>query len=224
MHLAITSGIIAALLCTTDCMALDPKRPASLPVLDFSCYTSHIVAFTMLDTTGNDLGIGSADYGKPVYRFITVDGSMLKVVEFPEFESMRKEYSKTISELSFNSTKGTDIFGWSDNEAMGLRIFIINRHDRLVSLLEVPPGSEKIPFGTFRVLKCSDAAETSPPWLERIKEFSPILDRALWRSSKAEFPNRLPLRAAGSTSPRNSSSRGIALKATSLNGERELWR
>src|SRR2546430_8560588 len=52
---------------------------------------------------------------------------------------------------------GSDyIFAWSDNEAMGLRIFVVNQRDRLVSLLEVPPSSQTLPFGTLRVMKRSE--------------------------------------------------------------------
>jgi hypothetical protein len=214
MHVIVTSGALAAaLLWATESIALEPKRPPSLPALDFSCYTSHSVAFTTLESPGSELGIGSDNYGKHVYRFTTVGESMLKVVEFPEFDSMRKEYEKTISELTFGSTGSEYIFGWSDNEAMGLRIFMINQRDRLVSLLEVAPSSQTLPFGTLRVLKCNDAAKAGPPpqnqetasWSERARGASPILDRALWRTSTATFPKRLPLRAQGSVSPRSSS-------------------
>src|SRR5205823_11856416 len=103
--------------------------------------------------------------------------------------------------------------GWSDNHTMGLRIFMINQRDRLISLLEVPPSSQTLPFGTLRVLKCNDAATAGPPqqnqemasWSERAKGAGPILDRALWRTSTATFPKRLPARAQGSVPPRSSS-------------------
>ncbi len=224
MHVIVTSGALAAaLLWPTESIALEPKRPASLPALDFSCYASQTVAFTTLESTGSELGVGGDIYGKPVYRFTTIGGSMLKVVEFPEFVSMRKEYSKTIPELSFGSSGSGYIFGWSDNEAMGLRIFTINQRDRLVSLLEVPPGSQTVPFGTLRVFKCDDAAERTPPpesqemtsWSERAKRVSLILDRALWKASTVRFAKRLPVRAQGSVSP-HSSSRAIGVKAPPL--------
>src|SRR6266516_7300300 len=212
MHVTVTSGLLAAaLLWATESIALEPKRPPSLPALDFSCYTSHRVAFTTLQSTGSELGIGGDNYGKPVYRFTTIGESMLKVVEFPEFDSMRKEYDKTIFELNFGNTGGDYIFGWSDNNAMGLRIFMINQRDRLVSLLEVPPSSQTLPFGTLRVLKCNDAAKAGPSpqnqemasWSENAKGASQILDRELWRTSTATFPNRLPVRAQGSVSHRS---------------------
>jgi len=212
MHVIVTSrALAAALLWATESIALEPKRPPSLPALDFSCYTSHSVAFTTLESPGSELGIGGDNYGKPVYRFTTIGEAMLKVIEFPEFDSMRKEYDKTISELNFGNTGGDYIFGWSDNNAMGLRIFMINQRDRLVSLLEVPPSSQTLPFGTLRVLKCNDAAKAGPSpqnqemasWSERAKGASPILDRALWRTSTATFPKRLTVRAQGSVSPRS---------------------
>src|SRR6266849_3055163 len=189
MHVIITSSALAAvLLWATESIALEPKRPSSLPALDFSCYMSHSVAFTTLEDTRRELGIGGDNYGNPFYRFTTIGESMLKVVEFPEFGSMRNEYEKTISELSFDNAGSDYIFGWSDKEITGLRIFMINQRDRLVSLLEVPPGSQTVPFGTLRVLKCDDAAGTSPraqnedmaSWSGRAKRASPILDRALW--------------------------------------------
>ncbi len=142
MNVTVTSTALgAALLWATGSVALEPKRPSSLPEMELSCYVSHSVAFTTLDNTGSELGIGGDNYGKPVYRFTTIDGSVLKVVEFPEFDSMRKEYVKTISELRFDNTGSDYIFAWSDNEAMGLRVFVVNQRDRLVSLLEVPPGT-----------------------------------------------------------------------------------
>jgi hypothetical protein len=67
---------------------------------------------------------------------------------------MRKEYEKDIRELRFGNSGGNDIFGWSDNEGMGLRIFAVNQRDGLVSILEVPPSAQALPFGTLRVLKC----------------------------------------------------------------------
>ncbi len=164
MHAIIRAGVLAAaVLWATDSIALEPKRPDSLPALDLSCYIAQSVAFTTLENTGSELGIGGDNYGKPVYRFTTIDGSVLKVVEFPEFDSMRKEYVKTISELKFDNTGSYYIFAWSDNEAMGLRIFVVNQRDRLVSLLEVPPSSQTLPFGTLRVLKCNDTANTAFP-------------------------------------------------------------
>ncbi len=223
MHVTVTSGLLAAaLLWATESIALEPKRPPSLPALDFSCYTSHRVAFTTLQSTGSELGIGGDNYGKPVYRFTTIGESMLKVVEFPEFDSMRKEYEKTISELSFDNTGIDYIFGWSDNEAMGLRIFMVNQRDRLVSLLEVPPGSHTVPFGTLQVLKCNDAVAPPPQsqemasWSERAKAANSILDRALYRTSTATFPKRLPVRAQGSVPPR-SRSPTLGFKAPPLN-------
>jgi hypothetical protein len=130
---------------------------------------------------------GGGNYEKPLYRFTTIGSSTLRVVEFPEFDSMRKEYEKTIPELRFDNTGSDYIFGWADNEAMGLRILMINQRDRLVSVLEVPPGSQTIPFGTLQVLKCIDASNSaSPPqreeiasWSERAKAGSPIHPRKL---------------------------------------------
>jgi len=217
MHAIIRAGVLAAaVLWATDSIALEPKRPDSLPALDLSCYIAQSVAFTTLENTGSELGIGSDNYGKPVYRFTTIDGSVLKVVEFPEFDSMRKEYVKTISELKFDNTGSDYIFAWSDNEAMGLRIFVVNQRDRLVSLLEVPPSSQTLPFGTLRVLKCNDTANTasSASWLERRKGGNPILD--VWRTSTATFPKHLPVRAQGSVSS-HSSSQEMAFKRSPLN-------
>ena len=217
MNVTVTSTALgAALLWATGSVALEPKRPSSLPEMELSCYVSHSVAFTTLDNTGSELGIGGDNYGKPVYRFTTIDGSVLKVVEFPEFDSMRKEYVKTISELRFDNTGSDYIFAWSDNEAMGLRIFVVNQRDRLVSLLEVPPSSQTLPFGTLRVLKCNDTANTasSASWLERRKGGNPILD--VWRTSTATFPKHLPVRAQGSVSS-HSSSQEMAFKRSPLN-------
>ncbi len=217
MHAIIRAGVLAAaVLWATDSIALEPKRPDSLPALDLSCYIAQSVAFTTLENTGSELGIGGDNYGKPVYRFTTIDGSVLKVVEFPEFDSMRKEYVKTISELKFDNTGSYYIFAWSDNEAMGLRIFVVNQRDRLVSLLEVPPSSQTLPFGTLRVLKCNDTANTasSASWLERRKGGNPILD--VWRTSTATFPKHLPVRAQGSVSS-HSSSQEMAFKRSPLN-------
>ncbi len=217
MHAIIRAGVLAAaVLWATDSIALEPKRPDSLPALDLSCYIAQSVAFTTLENTGSELGIGGDNYGKPVYRFTTIDGSVLKVVEFPEFDSMRKEYVKTISELKFDNTGSDYIFAWSDNEAMGLRIFVVNQRDRLVSLLEVPPSSQTLPFGTLRVLKCNDTANTasSASWLERRKGGNPILD--VWRTSTATFPKHLPVRAQGSVSS-HSSSQEMAFKRSPLN-------
>jgi len=223
MNVIVTSGALAAaLLWATDSIALEPKRPPSLPALDFSCYVSHNVTFTSLESTRSELGIAGDNYGKSLYQFTTVGESMVKVVEFPEFESMRKEYWKVISELSFDNTGS--IFGWSDNQIMFIRIFVVNQRDRLVSLLEVPPNSQTVPYGTLRVLKCNDAAKTAPPlesqkmtsWSEVAKRASPILDRALWQSSRATFPKRLSVRAQSSVSPR-SSSRAMVFKAQPLN-------
>jgi len=217
MHAIIRAGVLAAaVLWATDSIALKPKRPDSLPALDLSCYIAQSVAFTTLENTGSELGIGGDNYGKPVYRFTTIDGSVLKVVEFPEFDSMRKEYVKTISELKFDNTGSDYIFAWSDNEAMGLRIFVVNQRDRLVSLLEVPPSSQTLPFGTLRVLKCNDTANTasSASWLERRKGGNPILD--VWRTSTATFPKHLPVRAQGSVSS-HSSSQEMAFKRSPLN-------
>jgi hypothetical protein len=104
MHVIVTSAAIATtLLWATESIALEPKRPPSLPALDFSCYMSQSVAFTTQEGTGNELGIGGDKDGKPLYQFTTVGESMLKVVEFPEFYAMRKDYWKAISELSFDS-------------------------------------------------------------------------------------------------------------------------
>jgi len=217
MHAIIRAGVLAAaVLWATDSIALEPKRPDSLPALDLSCYIAQSVAFTTLENTGSELGIGGDNYGKPVYRFTTIDGSVLKVVEFPEFDSMRKEYVKTISELKFDNTGSDYIFAWSDNEAMGLRIFVVNQRDRLVSLLEVPPSSQTLPFGTLRVLKCNDTANTasSASWLERRKGGNPILD--VWRTSTATFPKHLPVRAQGSVSS-HTSSQEMAFKRSPLN-------
>ena len=217
MHAIIRAGVLAAaVLWATDSIALEPKRPDSLPALDLSCYIAQSVAFTTLENTGSELGIGGDNYGKPVYRFTTIDGSVLKVVEFPEFDSMRKEYVKTISELKFDNTGSDYIFAWSDNEAMGLRIFVVNQRDRLVSLLEGPPSSQTLPFGTLRVLKCNDTANTasSASWLERRKGGNPILD--VWRTSTATFPKHLPVRAQGSVSS-HSSSQEMAFKRSPLN-------
>jgi hypothetical protein len=217
MHAIVRAGVLAAaVLWATDSIALEPKRPDSLPALDLSCYIAQSVAFTTLENTGSELGIGGDNYGKPVYRFTTIDGSVLKVVEFPEFDSMRKEYVKTISELKFDNTGSDYIFAWSDNEAMGLRIFVVNQRDRLVSLLEVPPSSQTLPFGTLRVLKCNDTANTasSASWLERRKGGNPILD--VWRTSTATFPKHLPVRAQGSVSS-HSSSQEMAFKRSPLN-------
>jgi hypothetical protein len=222
MHTTVRAGLLAAaVLWATESIAQEPKRPDSLPALDLNCYIAQSVAFTTLESTGSELGIGGDKYGKPVYRFTTIGGSTLKVVEFPEFDTMRKEYEKRIPELRFGNSGSDYIFGWSDNEAMGLRIFMINQRDRLVSVLEMPPGSQTLPFGTLRVLKCDDAAKTTPPrdhetasWSARAQA-SPTLDRALWRASKATFPKRLPVRAQGSASP-HSSSRPMALKAPLL--------
>jgi len=217
MHAIIRAGVLAAaVLWATDSIALEPKRPDSLPALDLSCYIAQSVAFTTLENTGSELGIGGDNYGKPVYRFTTIDGSVLKVAEFPEFDSMRKEYVKTISELKFDNTGSDYIFAWSDNEAMGLRIFVVNQRDRLVSLLEVPPSSQTLPFGTLRVLKCNDTANTasSASWLERRKGGNPILD--VWRTSTATFPKHLPVRAQGSVSS-HSSSQEMAFKRSPLN-------
>ena len=217
MHAIIRAGVLAAaVLWATDSIALEPKRPDSLPALDLSCYIAQSVAFTTLENTGSELGIGGDNYGKPVYRFTTIDGSVLKVVEFPEFDSMRKEYVKTMSELKFDNTGSDYIFAWSDNEAMGLRIFVVNQRDRLVSLLEVPPSSQTLPFGTLRVLKCNDTANTasSASWLERRKGGNPILD--VWRTSTATFPKHLPVRAQGSVSS-HTSSQEMAFKRSPLN-------
>jgi hypothetical protein len=217
MHAIVRAGVLAvAVLWATDSIALEPKRPDSLPALDISCYIAQSVAFTILENTGSELGIGGDNYGKPVYRFTTIDGSVLKVVEFLEFDSMRKEYVKTISELKFDNTGSDYIFAWSDNEAMGLRIFVVNQRDRLVSLLEVPPSSQTLPFGTLRVLKCNDTANTasSASWLERRKGGNPILD--VWRTSTATFPKHLPVRAQGSVSS-HSSSQEMAFKRSPLN-------
>jgi hypothetical protein len=220
MHLIIILGVLAAaLLWTSDSIALGQKRPTSLPILDFSCYPSHSVAFTTLQSTGSELGIGGDNYGKPLYRFTTISNSTLRVVEFPEFDSMRKQYEKTIAELRFDNAGSDYIFGWADNEAMGLRILMINQRDRLVSVLEVPPGSQTIPFGTSQVLKCIDVSNTaSPPqreesasWSERAEAGSPILH--IWRASKAAFPERLQMRTHGSVSP-HSSSPAMAFKAS----------
>src|SRR6266480_2131385 len=164
MHAIIRAGVLAAaVLWATDSIALEPKRPDSLPALDLSCYIAQSVAFTTLDNTGSDY-----------------------------------------------------IFAWSDNEAMGLRIFVVNQRDRLVSLLEVPPSSQTLPFGTLRVLKCNDTANTasSASWLERRKGGNPILD--VWRTSTATFPKHLPVRAQGSVSS-HSSSQEMAFKRSPLN-------
>jgi len=194
MNAIVTSAALsAALFCATESIALEPQRPLSLPALDFSCYMSNNVILTTLESTGSKLTISGDNYGKPIYRFTTV-GELLTVVEFPESESMRKEYSKGISELSFDRT--SSIFGWSDNGAMGLRIFIVNQRDRLFSMLEVPQGSQTVPYGTLRVLKCNDAPMTAPPpesqgmnsWPDRAKVTSPMLGRALRQSSTATFP------------------------------------
>jgi hypothetical protein len=224
MHAIVGAGVLAAaLLWATETIALELKRPESLPALNFSCYIAQSVAFTTLESTGSELGIGGDNYGKPVYRFTTIGGSTLKVVEFPEFESMRKEYEKGIPELRFGNNGSDYIFGWSDNEAMGLRIFMINQRDRLVSVLEVPPGSQTLPFGTLRVLKCDDAAETSlvagsqrtASWSEKARGASPILDRVFWRGSKAAFPKGLTVQAQGSVSPHRGNSRQTAFKVPS---------
>ena len=207
MNVIITSAAFgASLLWATESIALEPKRPPSLPALDLSCFISQRVAFTALENTGSELGIGGDNYGKPVFRFTTIDGAMLKVVEFPEFHSMRKEYSKTLSELRFDNTGNDYIFGWSDNEALGLRIFMVNQRDRLVSLLEVPPSSQTLPFGTLLVLKCNDTTEAtpSPSWSESRKGGKLILD--VWRASTATFPK--PARAQGSVSLHSSSTAG----------------
>jgi hypothetical protein len=191
----------ASLLGATESIALEPKRPPSLPALDFSCFMSQSVAFTTLGNTDNELGIGGDNYGKPVFRFTTI-GAMLKVVEFPEFHSMRKEYSKTLSELRFDNIGNDYIFGWSDNEAIGLRIFMVNQRDRLASLLEVHPSSQTLPFGTLLVLKCNDTTETtpSPSWSESRRGGQLILD--VWRASTATFQK--PARAPSSVSPHSS--------------------
>jgi hypothetical protein len=208
MNAIVTSAALsAALLCATESLALEPQRPLSLPALDFSCYVSNNVIFTTLESNSSKLTISNDNYEKPVYRFITV-GELLKVVEFPESEALRKEYSKGMSELSFDRTGS--IFGWSENTTMGLRIFMVNQRDRLFSMLEVPQGSQTVPYGTLRVLKCNDAATTAPPpesqgmnsWPDRAKGTSPILGRALWQSSTATFPKA---QAQSSVSPRRSS-------------------
>jgi hypothetical protein len=212
MYLTVTSGVlVAALLWATESIALELKRPASLPALDFSCYLSHTVTFTTLDSAGSELGIGGDNHGKSLYRFTTVGESMLKVVEFPDFYAMRKDYEKAISELSFDNAGNDSIFGWSEKEAMGIRIFVINQRDRIVSLLEIPPGSQTVPFGTLQVLKCNDSSTAAPPtqsqetatWPESAKGASPMVNRALWRASKATFPKHLPIRAQ--RSPRSNS-------------------
>src|SRR6266566_5652274 len=203
MNAIVTSAVLAAaLLWATESIALEPKQPPSLPTLDFSCYISHSFEFTRLQSTGSELTIGGDIYEKPLYRFTTVGESMLKVFEFSEVGAVRKYYWKSISELSFDSTGS--IFGWPDNEALGLRIFLVNQRDRLASVLELPPSSQTAPLGALRALKCNDAAKTAPPpqdqemRSERAKVVSPIPDRALRQTSTAMFLKRLPVRAQGS--------------------------
>src|SRR6266851_9523793 len=59
MHAIIRAGVLAAaVLWATDSIALEPKRPDSLPALDLSCYIAQSVAFTTLENTGSELGIG----------------------------------------------------------------------------------------------------------------------------------------------------------------------
>jgi hypothetical protein len=221
MRAILRAGVLwTAVVWAAESIALEPKHVDSLPVFDLNCYIAQSVAFTTVESTGGELGISGDNYGKPVYRFSTVGGATLKVVEFPEFESMRKEYDKRISELRFDNSGSDYIFGWSDNEAMGLRIFVINQRDKLVSVLEVPPGAQKLPFGTLRVLKCDDAAKSAPslPEQQAGGPANPVLDRALWRASKAKFPRPLTVKEKGSVSPR-SSSRLMVLKAPPPNGQ-----
>lgn len=224
MRAIIGAGMLAAaVLWAGESIAREPKRPVSLPALDFSCYIAQSTAFTTLGSTDSELGIGADNYGKPVFRFATIGGSTLKVVEFPEFASMRKEYEKHILELRFGNGGGNDIFGWSDNEAMGLRIFTINRRDGLVSILEAPSSAQALPFGTLRVLKCNDAVKTvlppealtTPSWSEGIRGASPMLDRVFWRASKATFPKSLTMQVEGSVPAHSGSSRQTASKVPS---------
>ncbi len=207
MHMIAISGVLAAAVTwATESIALEPTRPASLPQLDFSCYTAHSVAFTTLQSTGSELGIAGDSYGRPLYHFTTISNSTLRVIEFPEFGSMRREYEKTISELRFDNTGSDSIFGWSDKESMGLRIFMINRRDRLVSVLDMPPGSQTFPFGTLQLFKCIDAVDTP---LREAKEFASSSERAkatgpilhIWRASRAAFPKPCPCKSIAAFRP-----------------------
>lgn len=221
VHAVVTSAAVATALVWATASIASEAKPRSLPTMDFGCYTSDSLAF-VVKSPGSEFEIGGDNYGKPVFRFTTISKSVLNIVEFPEFNSMRKEYSKSIFELSFSNSGSDYIFGWSDSEAMGLRIFTINQRDRLVSLLELPPGSQTAPFGTLRVLKCKDTkadagpAPQSEDRSERTMGVSPIFNRALWRASKGKFPKRLPVRAQNSVSFRTSL-RATVFKAPPLN-------
>lgn len=203
MNAIVTSGAIcvALFLWASESIALESKRPPALPALDLNCYKSFGLAFTTLEGPGSELGIDSDNYGKPRYRLRTIGESMLKVIEFPEESgSMRKEYGKTISELSFDLSGRDYIFAWRDNEAMGPRVFAVNQRDRLVSVLERP--------GVLRVLKCKDTLEAAPPShtqgavsrSERANGAGLISEPAIEQTATAKAPNRLPVRAQGSAS------------------------
>jgi hypothetical protein len=158
MNAVTTSGAVslALLLWIAESFALEPKPPPSLPAFDFSCFKSYGLAFTTVDAPKNELGIDGDNYGKARYRFRSTGESMLTVIEFPEeADSMRKEYGKSRSELSFDLSGRDYIFAWREKDELGLRLFAVNQRDRLVSVLEVP--------GLLRVLKCNDTVQTEAP-------------------------------------------------------------
>jgi len=215
MNARVTLGAVsvALFLWAAESIALESKRPPSLPALDLNCYKSYGLAFGTLEAPTGELGIDGDNYEKPRYRFRTIGDSILKVIEFPdESGSMRKEYGKTISELSFDLSGRDYIFAWRDNEEMGPRVFAVNQRDRLVAVLERP--------GILRVLKCKDTIEAAPPPHSqgvvsrsvRPNGAGVISEPAIEQTASAKAPNRLPGRTQGSVSS-HSRTPALVLKA-----------
>jgi hypothetical protein len=120
----------------------EPKHAASLPAIDWTCYSSFSVSFAPADSINQDLRLDGNNNKQPRIELHTVNNAILKVVENAWILSQRTEYEIDLNKITEDFTGNNPVYGWRRELGYEAKIFAFNVNDRLLSLTLVmkPPS------------------------------------------------------------------------------------
>ena len=114
----------------------DMPKAKVLPNLDWACEQMFAVAYPLPGAKSDMVGLDGDNYSKPMYELHTVNGQVLKVIEYPKEPARRKEYGVPAHQITVDFMRRHPIFGWSTIDStethsytfdVAHKIFIVSR-------------------------------------------------------------------------------------------------
>lgn len=153
---ALGLGLLLAVAGLSDSYA--QRSPDTLPGVTVDCYQSFAAKTPLPEMPTKEVTLDAGSIEEPPirYRLHVVKNTILKIIRDPTRDAFRKEYGKSVWEMTRDFTDRHQVIGWREELPGGIvRLFTFDFADLLLTTIDVSPARSLAAGVEVHVMKCT---------------------------------------------------------------------